>query len=193
MAGQSSGPRSYDIPELDLKLNLLSTINIVNFCKLNKIKKIVFSSSFTVYGDVKNKEQLSEKQKCDPKSFYAISKYASEKYLEKLCQKYKIGCIAFSPLAQGMLSEKYLNKIPKNSRASENSSLPKNMITKSYIKKIKGLSKIAKERGQTISQLALAWVLQNKSITSALIGSRNIKQLNECLDSFKNLKFSKLE
>ena len=91
LAGQSSGPRSYDIPELDLKLNLLSTINIVNFCKLNKIKKIVFSSSFTVYGDVKNKEQLSEKQKCDPKSFYAISKYASEKYLEKLCQKYKIG------------------------------------------------------------------------------------------------------
>jgi len=116
-----------------------------------------------------------------------------EKDLLKTLKKYKIGCIAFSPLAQGMLSEKYLNKIPKNSRASEKSSLPKRMITKSYIKKIKELSKIAKKRGQTVSQLALAWVLQNKSITSALIGSRNTKQLNECLDSFKNLKFSKLE
>jgi len=91
LAGQSSGPRSFQIPELDLKLNLLSTINVVNFCKLNKIKKIIFSSSFTVYGDVKNKQKLSENEKCDPKSFYAISKYASEKYLIQLCHKYKIG------------------------------------------------------------------------------------------------------
>ena len=91
LAGQSSVPRSFQIPELDLKLNLLSTINVVNFCKLNKIKKIIFSSSFTVYGDVKNKQKLSENEKCDPKSFYAISKYASEKYLIQLCHKYKIG------------------------------------------------------------------------------------------------------
>jgi len=91
LAGQSSGPKSFQIPELDLKLNLLSTINILNFCKLNKIKKIIFSSTFTVYGDVKDKQKLSEDEKCDPKSFYAISKYASEKYLTLLCHKYKIG------------------------------------------------------------------------------------------------------
>ena len=90
LAGQSSGPKSFQIPELDLKLNLLSTINVVNFCKLRKIKKIIFSSTFTVYGDIKNKEKLSEDEKCDPKSFYAISKYASEKYLTQLCKKYKI-------------------------------------------------------------------------------------------------------
>ena len=68
LAGQSSGPRSYLIPELDLKLNLTSTVNIMNFANKNKIKKIVFTSTFTVYGDSKN-EQLSELEKCDPKSF----------------------------------------------------------------------------------------------------------------------------
>jgi L-glyceraldehyde 3-phosphate reductase len=116
-----------------------------------------------------------------------------EKDLLKTLTKLEIGCIAFSPLAQGMLSEKYLKSIPKNSRAAENSSLDKSKITKSYFKKIKGLSKVAKKRGQTISQLAIAWVLRHKTMTSALIGTRTVKQLEECLDSLKNLKFSKLE
>ncbi len=116
-----------------------------------------------------------------------------EKDLLKTLRKLGIGCIAFSPLAQGMLSEKYLHSIPKNSRAAENSSLDKNNITKSYIKKINGLSKIARNRGQTVSQLAIAWILRHKEMTSALIGSRTVKQLNECLDSLNNLKFTKSE
>ena len=116
-----------------------------------------------------------------------------EKDLLKTLKKLGIGCIAFSPLAQGMLSEKYLHSIPKNSRAAENSSLDKNNITKIYIKKIKGLSKIARNRGQTVSQLAIAWILRHKAMTSALIGSRTVKQLNECLDSLNNLKFTKSE
>ena len=116
-----------------------------------------------------------------------------EKDLLKTLRKLGIGCIAFSPLAQGMLSEKYLHSIPKNSRAAENSSLDKNNITKVYIKKIKGLSKIARNRGQTVSQLAIAWILRHKTMTSALIGSRTVKQLNECLDSLNNLKFTKSE
>ena len=116
-----------------------------------------------------------------------------EKDLLKTLRKLGIGCIAFSPLAQGMLSEKYLHSIPKNSRAAENSSLDKNNITKLYIKKIKGLSKIARNRGQTVSQLAIAWILRHKAMTSALIGSRTVKQLNECLDSLNNLKFTKSE
>ena len=73
------------------------------------------------------------------------------------------------------------------------SSLDKKMITKSYIKKISHLSKIAKKRGQTISQMALAWVLRHPNMTSALIGSRTVRQLNECLDSLKNLNFKKKE
>ena len=116
-----------------------------------------------------------------------------EKDLLKTLRKLGIGCIAFSPLAQGMLSEKYLHSIPNNSRAAENSSLDKNNITKIYIKKIKGLSKIARNRGQTVSQLAIAWILRHKTMTSALIGSRTVKQLNECLDSLNNLKFTKSE
>ena len=116
-----------------------------------------------------------------------------EKDLLKTLKKLGIGCIAFSPLAQGMLSEKYLHSIPNNSRAAENSSLDKNNITKSYIKKINGLSKIARNRGQTVSQLAIAWILRHKTMTSALIGSRTVKQLDECLDSLKNLKFTKSE
>jgi L-glyceraldehyde 3-phosphate reductase len=116
-----------------------------------------------------------------------------EKDLLKTLRKLGVGCIAFSPLAQGMLSEKYLHSIPNDSRASENSSLDKNKITTSYIKKIKGLSKIARKRGQTVSQLAIAWILRHKTMTSALIGSRTVKQLDECLDSLRNLKFTKSE
>ena len=72
-------------------------------------------------------------------------------------------------------------------------SLEKKMITKAYIDKIKGLAKISKKRGQSVSQMALAWVLHKKQITSALIGSRTIKQLNECLDALNNLNFTKTE
>ncbi|MBI28275.1 MAG: L-glyceraldehyde 3-phosphate reductase [Pelagibacteraceae bacterium] len=116
-----------------------------------------------------------------------------EKDLIKTLKKLEMGCIAFSPLAQGMLSEKYLKSIPKNSRAAENSSLDKKMITKTYLSKISNLSKMAKKRGQTLSQMALAWVLRHPTMTSALIGARTVKQLDECLDSLNNLKFSKSE
>jgi len=116
-----------------------------------------------------------------------------EKDLIKTLKKLGIGCIAFSPLAQGMLSEKYIKTIPKNSRAFENTSLDKNMITKSYLYKIHNLNKIANKRNQTITQMALAWVLRHPTMTSALIGARTVKQLDECLDSLNNLKFSKNE
>tara|TARA_Y100001970_G_scaffold251487_1_gene324409 strand:- start:1364 stop:2389 length:1026 start_codon:yes stop_codon:yes gene_type:complete len=116
-----------------------------------------------------------------------------EKDLIKTLKKLGIGCIAFSPLAQGMLSEKYLKTVPKKSRAAQNSSLSKKMITSSYKFKIHNLSKIAKKRNQTISQMAISWVLRHPTMTSALIGARTLYQLNECLDSVKNLKFSNLE
>ncbi len=125
-------------------------------------------------------------------SYSMINRWVEKDLIETL-KKLGIGCIVFSPLAQGMLSEKYLHNIPKNSRAAENSSLDKDVITNSYIKKIKGLLKIARNRGQTVSQLAIAWVLRHKTMTSALIGSRTVKQLDECLDSLKNLKFTKSE
>jgi len=116
-----------------------------------------------------------------------------EKDLLSTLNKLGIGCIAFSPLAQGMLSEKYLKTIPSKTRANENSSLDPKMITNSYKYKIKYLSDIAKKRRQTISQLAIAWVLRHKNMTSALIGARTVKQLDECLDSLNNLEFNERE
>jgi len=116
-----------------------------------------------------------------------------EKDLLKTLNKLGIGCIAFSPLAQGMLSDKYIRKIPSVSRANENSSLSPKLITKNYKEKIINLKKIATKRNQTISQMALSWVLRHKEVTSALIGARTIKQLDECLDSLNNLSFSKKE
>ena len=125
-------------------------------------------------------------------SYSMINRWV-EKDLLLTLKKLGIGCIAFSPLAQGMLSEKYLENLPRNSRAYENSSLDRRMLTKSYINKITNLSKIAKKRGKSVSQMALAWVLRHNNMTSALIGARTVKQLDECLDSLNNLKFTKSE
>ena len=125
-------------------------------------------------------------------SYSMINRWVEKDLLSTL-KKLGIGCIAFSPLAQGMLSEKYLKSIPKVSRISDNSSLDKKMITKSYLNKVKELTKIAEKRNQSLPQMALAWVLRHPTMTSALIGARTVKQLDECLDSLNNLTFSKSE
>ena len=152
-------------------------------------------SSYSSKQTIKMSKLLNERGvKCliHQPSYSMINRWI-EKDLLKTLKLLGIGCIAFSPLAQGMLSEKYLKGIPKNSRASKNSSLHKKMITKSYLQKISNLSKIAKKRDQTISQMALSWTLRHPKMTSALIGSRTIKQLDECLDSLDNLDFTNNE
>ncbi len=125
-------------------------------------------------------------------SYSMINRWVEKDLLSTL-EKLQIGCIAFSPLAQGMLTGKYLKSIPKISRISDNSSLDKKMITESYLIKIKHLTKIAKKRNQSLPQMALSWVLRHKNMTSALIGARTVEQLDECLDSQKNLIFSSKE
>ena len=125
-------------------------------------------------------------------SYSMINRWIEKDLLSTL-KKLGIGCIAFSPLAQGMLSGKYLKSIPKISRISDKSSLDKKMITESYLIKIKQLTKIAKKRNQSLPQMALSWVLRHKNMTSALIGARTVEQLDECLDSQKNLIFSSKE
>lgn len=125
---------------------------------------------------------------------YSLINRWIEKGLSSSLKKNEIGCIAFSPLAQGMLSEKYLKGIPKISRANQKiTSLDKKLITKKNIQIIQGLNIIAKNRGQSLSQMAIAWVLHNKTITSALIGVRNTKQLLENVQALENLNFSKEE
>ena len=124
---------------------------------------------------------------------YSLLNRWIEKDLTKTLINNGVGCIAFSPLAQGFLSNKYLSGTPKGTRVSENSSFDKTLITKSNTKIINDLNSIANKRGQSLSQMALAWVLNNKAVTSALIGVRTTQQLKENIEALKNLKFSKSE
>ena len=104
-----------------------------------------------------------------------------------------IGCIAFSPLAQGLLSDKYLKGIPAGSRATRNFTLPQSRITPDLVKKLKKLNGIAEGRGQSLAQMALVWVLRDSRVTSALIGARTVDQLDNSLDALKNATLSKDE
>jgi L-glyceraldehyde 3-phosphate reductase len=105
-----------------------------------------------------------------------------------------VGCIAFSPLAQGLLTSKYLKGIPAGSRAkSENSSLLKEFLSEKNLKCVRALNEIAQGRGQTLAQMAIAWVLRSQAVTSALIGARNVAQLDDSLDALKKLKFTAAE
>lgn len=102
-----------------------------------------------------------------------------------------IGCIAFSPLAQGLLTDKYLKGIPENSRASNpNGHLQLEEVSNARVEKIKGLNVIAQERNQSLAQMALAWLLKDNRITSVLIGASSVGQLNNNIDSLQNLDFS---
>lgn len=100
------------------------------------------------------------------------------------------GCIAFSPLAQGLLTSKYLQGVPENSRASQEGSLKKDFLNEENLIHVRALNEIAKKRNQTLAQMAIAWVLRDPRVTSALIGARNVDQLNDSLDAVKNLSFS---
>ena len=101
-----------------------------------------------------------------------------------------VGCIAFSPLAQGMLTSKYLAGIPEGSRASWPSSLSPELITDEALEKIRALNDIAGRRGQTLAQMALAWVLRDARVTSALIGASSVAQLDENIAALERLTFT---
>ncbi|TSE09561.1 MULTISPECIES: L-glyceraldehyde 3-phosphate reductase [Aquimarina] len=104
-----------------------------------------------------------------------------------------VGCIAFSPLAQGMLTDKYLNGIPEDSRAAKNFTyLDKEKLT-SNLKRIQSLAAIARERGQKLSQMAIAWLLNQPQITSVLIGASSANQLKENIIALEQLQFSEEE
>lgn len=103
------------------------------------------------------------------------------------------GCIAFSPLAQGLLTSKYLKGVPENSRASQEGSLKKGFLSEENLQHVRALNEIARSRNQTLAQMAIAWVLRDSRVTSALIGARNVDQLNDSLDAVKNLSFTEAE
>jgi L-glyceraldehyde 3-phosphate reductase len=101
-----------------------------------------------------------------------------------------VGCIAFSPLAQGMLTDKYLGGIPEGSRASWPSSLSPNLLTDEALTKIRALNEIAERRGQTLAQTALAWTLRDPRVTSTLIGASSVAQLESNTAALENLEFT---
>jgi L-glyceraldehyde 3-phosphate reductase len=104
-----------------------------------------------------------------------------------------IGCIAFSPLAQGMLTDRYLNGIPEGSRASRPSSLSPDLLTEDALARIRALNEIAQRRGQTLAQMALAWILRDPRMTSALIGASSVEQLETNVGALGRLDFSSEE
>jgi L-glyceraldehyde 3-phosphate reductase len=100
------------------------------------------------------------------------------------------GCIAFSPLAQGMLTDKYLTGIPAGSRAAENSSLSSKLLSDEALSRVRALNEIAQGRGQSLAQMALAWALRDERVTSVLIGASSVTQLEQNVGALDNLVFT---
>jgi len=123
-------------------------------------------------------------------SYSMLNRWIEESLLDTL-EEEGAGCIPFSPLAQGLLTGKYLNGIPAGSRASlTGSSLDKDQLTESTLAHIRSLAEIAKARGQSLAQLALSWALRDKRVTSVLIGASSVAQLEENLAATQNTTFS---
>ena len=123
-------------------------------------------------------------------SYSMINRWIEEDRLLDALDAEGIGCIAFTPLAQGLLTNKYLNGIPQDSRAAAGKSLDAGMLSKANIDRVRQLDAIAKRRGQSLAQMALAWVLRGKRVTSALIGASRPEQVADAVAALKNADFT---
>jgi L-glyceraldehyde 3-phosphate reductase len=121
-------------------------------------------------------------------SYSLLNRWIEDRLLEVLGES-GIGCIVFSPLAQGLLTNRYLDGIPEGSRATRDSSLTKDMLTDENLTKVRKLNEIAARRGQTLAQMAIAWTLRDARVTSALIGASSVPQLEDSIASLQNPKF----
>jgi L-glyceraldehyde 3-phosphate reductase len=126
-------------------------------------------------------------------SYNMINRWVEEDGLKDTLKELGIGSIAFTPLAQGMLTNKYLNGMPGDSRVTQGKSLDPNFLTPQAIENIKSLNTIAQTRGQTLAQMAIAWVLRDGGITTALIGASKPQQVIDCVGAIENLTFSSEE
>jgi L-glyceraldehyde 3-phosphate reductase len=123
-------------------------------------------------------------------SYSLLNRWIEEDLLDAL-EREGMGAIAFSPLAQGMLTDKYLGgTIPDDSRAAQGRSLTGDMVTPEALTHVKALNAIARERGQSLAQMAIAWTLRDERITSALIGASSVAQLDDSLGALDNLEFT---
>ncbi|GAB3428382.1 L-glyceraldehyde 3-phosphate reductase [Niabella aquatica] len=125
---------------------------------------------------------------------YSMYERWVEDDLLDLLERKGVGCIPFSPLAQGLLTNKYLRGIPKNSRAAKaHGFLQKDAVTKERVQQIQKLNDVARQRGQTLAQMALAWLLRDERITSVLVGASSAAQLLDSLKCLNNINFDKAE
>ena len=122
-------------------------------------------------------------------SYSMLNRWIEDELLDTLGEL-GIGCIVFSPLAQGMLTDKYLEGIPAGSRVTRHSTLPAQMINEETLEKIRALNEIAVARGQSLAQLAIAWVLRDPRVTSALIGASSVDQLEANVAALDRLELS---
>jgi L-glyceraldehyde 3-phosphate reductase len=122
-------------------------------------------------------------------SYSLLNRWVEEDLLDVLGGE-GVGCIAFSPLAQGMLTDKYLKGVPEGSRASQGKSLSPDLLTEQNLTHVRALNEMAQARGQSLAQLALAWILRDQRVTSALIGASSVKQLENSVGAVANLNFS---
>ncbi|MFF9866200.1 L-glyceraldehyde 3-phosphate reductase [Streptomyces sp. NPDC013953] len=112
-------------------------------------------------------------------SYSMINRWTEEDSLLDTLEEAGMGCIAFAPLAQGLLTDKYLTGIPEGSRATQGKSLDPNLLSEEVVRRLRGLDEIARRRGQSLAQLALTWVLRDERMTSALIGASSVTQLEQ--------------
>ena len=122
-------------------------------------------------------------------SYSMLNRWVEGGLLDTL-EELGIGCIAFSPLAQGLLTGKYLANVPADARAAKGVSFQKSVLSEENLARVRALHAIAERRGQSLAQTAIAWVLRDPRITSALIGARTVAQLDDSLDALKNLSFT---
>jgi L-glyceraldehyde 3-phosphate reductase len=122
-------------------------------------------------------------------SYSMLNRWVEDGLLDVL-EHEGIGCIAFSPLAQGLLTDKYLDGLPETSRAAEDGSFRQGFLTEQNIANVRALNEVARRRGQTLAQMAIAWVLRDPRITSALVGASRWSQIEDSLQALDNLAFT---
>jgi L-glyceraldehyde 3-phosphate reductase len=123
-------------------------------------------------------------------SYNMLNRWVERDGLKETLSELGVGSIAFTPLAQGMLTKKYLGGVPEGSRATQGKSLFPSMLTDNAIENIRKLNEIAEGRGQTLAQMAIAWVLRDGGITTALIGASKASQVIDCAGAIANLDFT---
>lgn len=123
-------------------------------------------------------------------SYSMLNRWIETEGLLDVLAEVGAGCIAFSPLAQGMLTSKYLHGIPEGSRASQDKSLSPDLLTDEALDHVRALDAIAEGRGQTLAQLALAWALRDERVTTVLVGASSVRQLEDNVGALANLSFT---